>query len=60
MPSPVYLSAMGIVCSLGSEHRHILANLLDGNRDAMVQDSNLFPDNASRYGRVHSQLPALP
>ncbi len=57
MSSPVYLSAMGMVCSLGDNPSQILANLLAGNRDGMVKDNQIIPGKELRLGKVLTRLP---
>ena len=60
MKSPVYLSAMGMVCSLGASHQKILAGLLNGSREGMVENTQLIPDKQLRLGAVSEKLPECP
>ena len=57
MSTPLYLSSMGIICALGSNHQEILTNLLNGSRHGMVKDDQIIKDKEVRLGKVQSSLP---
>ena len=54
--SPVYLSAMGMICALGRNNSQILANLLAGSREGMVLDQHMIPGKNLRLGKVTGPL----
>lgn len=54
--SPVYLSAMGMICALGRNNQQILANLLAGSREGMVLDQHMIPGKNLRLGKVTGPL----
>ncbi|WP_066016654.1 beta-ketoacyl-[acyl-carrier-protein] synthase family protein [Endozoicomonas atrinae] len=57
--SPFFLSAMGMVCALGSGHEEILANLLSGSQQGMVEDTTCMPGKAVTLGKVCVDLPVI-
>lgn len=52
-----YLSAMGMVCALGSSHEEILTNLLAGSQQGMVEDSTVLSGKTVTLGKVCADLP---
>lgn len=57
VPSKLCLSAMGIVCSLGSNKNDVLTNLLAGSQTGMVKSSELLMDGDVIIGQVKTKLP---
>ena len=60
MINSIYLSAMGMVCALGNSHEQIIANLLRGSRDGMVEDDQIIDGKKLRLGRVSGDLSEFP
>ena len=56
----LYLSAMGMICALGSHHEQIMTNLLRGSRDGVVDDDQIMPGKKVKLGKVSTPLPPCP
>jgi len=58
--SGYFLSAMGIICALGSNKKTVLKNLLFGSQAGMVNSSELLLNADVTVGQVSADLPAIP
>ncbi len=58
--SKMHLSAMGIVCPLGSNQEETLKNLLTGSQAGMINSPELLLDGNVTVGQVSAMLPKIP
>lgn len=58
MNNPAFLSAVGVVCALGSGDKQVLSNLLSGSTAGMVED-NRFMGEPHTLGMVQTALPKI-
>ncbi len=57
--SSLFLSSMGIVCSLGWGQKEVLGNLLNGKTEYMTRDTTLVSGQCLRFGKVNESLPYI-
>ena len=60
MKQKFFLSALGIINSLGSSHQEILHNLITGNTSGMVEDKIEINQKIITVGKVQDKLPQIP
>jgi 3-oxoacyl-[acyl-carrier-protein] synthase-1 len=59
-PTPVYLSALGLVNALGRGKGEVARRLFQGHTGGMVVEDGWIPGRPARVGRVPDPLPELP
>ena len=59
-PSPLHLSALGLVCALGQGKADVARGLFQGDTGGMVLEDGWLPGRAARVGRVPGNLPEVP
>lgn len=59
MTQPVYLHAVGAVCSLGREHNDLAQGLFAGRPDNLTFTDDYTPGQSLPVGRVNAPLPAV-